>query len=382
MTAKLVRIALCTALALLTACAWLRPGSPAPVEEPAPSEAPLDTIRVKGDTLRGWLLRLGTASVEFETVYGEGTLEIAYDDVEELVAHGRYVIRHGETFETTQGPLLGFEGGEVLVGSEQELEEAAVDSVERVAVEEIKRAVREEDFDDSLLTRLRTRYNHWNADLDIGFVLEEGAVDKRKVNIGMDVERRLAPTRFTYELNYAFENQKKSEQPRATTKDELFSTARLEYEFSQRFRRAFVFGLLGGEWDKPRGVAARTFPAGGLGYRIFDSETLLLQLFGGFGWAFTDYKGAGDEDWAAGLLGGEVRWSLPRDAQASLGLFYMPKLENPGDGWLYRSRFLFTMPIWDPLTLRFRITDVNDNNPAPNIGNNKFTTTWGFGLRF
>lgn len=386
-----LRLALCAALLALPGCAhWFAPRDTP--EEIAQQDLPPDTIRVRGDVLRGRLVRLTAKTVEFETVYGEGTLSIKYEDVEELVAHGRYVIRHGDSYETAQGRLLGFDDGQVLVGSEQALEQEAVEEsgekaepaagVERVALESIKRAVREEDFDDSWLTRMRTRYSHWKADFDLGVALEEGAVDKQKVNIGLDVDRRKAPTWMRYEMLYAFENQKTTGEPRVKTKDEFFSTLRLEYDVWEEFPRLFAIGWGGGEWDKPRGIQARTFPAAGVGYRLFDSEKLLFQTFGGFGFVFQNFKGAGDQDWAAAMMGTDLRWQLPLEAELSMGLFYMPRIDEFTKDWLFRYRILFTMPIWDPVTLRFRVTEVNDANPSPDIGNNKVTTTLGIGLRF
>ena len=41
-----------------------------------------------------------------------------------------------------------------------------------------------------------------------------------------------------------------------------------------------------------------------------------------------------------------------------------------------------TVPIWDPLAFRATFININDNNPASDIGNNKFQTIMGLALRF
>ena len=58
------------------------------------------------------------------------------------------------------------------------------------------------------------------------------------------------------------------------------------------------------------------------------------------------------------------------------------RVPSPWDDYLFRWEANLTIPLVDPLALRLRITDVNDNNPSPDVGNNKFTTTLGLALRF
>jgi len=63
-------------------------------------------------------------------------------------------------------------------------------------------------------------------------------------------------------------------------------------------------------------------------------------------------------------------------------LLYYPGIPNPRDEWLFRWEANLTIPLVDPLALRFRINQVNDNNPSPDVGSNKWTTTLGLAVRF
>jgi hypothetical protein len=60
----------------------------------------------------------------------------------------------------------------------------------------------------------------------------------------------------------------------------------------------------------------------------------------------------------------------------------MPGLNDPGEERLFRFDFDFKLPIVDPVALLFRVTNVNDNNPDPEVGDNKFTTFMALSLDF
>jgi hypothetical protein len=66
----------------------------------------------------------------------------------------------------------------------------------------------------------------------------------------------------------------------------------------------------------------------------------------------------------------------------ALKILYMPGLDDAGRNWLFRSVGEFTIPIYAPLAFRFRVTDENDNNPDPSVGDNKFTMSFGLIFRF
>jgi len=60
---------------------------------------------------------------------------------------------------------------------------------------------------------------------------------------------------------------------------------------------------------------------------------------------------------------------------------YMPDIQDISGNWLWRTRGSLTIPILDPIALRLRIENVNDNVPSPDVGNNKFTTFLGVALK-
>lgn len=365
-----------THLASVRACALLAAlltSTLSGADAAASSEPFDDRLTVKGDTLRGRVVRLTTEVVEFRTVYGEGDLRIRYEDVEALETAGEYHVVRSDGVETI-GRIVGVEDGEILVGETPE-------TAEKVATQNIRGVASEEEFEESYLTRLRARFPHWSAEFDLAFDFEQGAVDKDKVRSRLRFERRLKPTRFIADIEYALDIQQKRDGPEITTKDEFFSGLRFDHDLP--VDKFFATGAVGYEFDTPRRIENRVFPTAGVGYRLFEREdTSFLAILGGFGWVYEDFDGFPDNDYAAALLGLEAEWLFPRDIRLRSVAMYMPSLTDISNDWLFRWELDLTVPIWDPIAMRFRMRNVNDDNPTPDVGNNKFTTILGFSLNF
>ena len=62
-------------------------------------------------------------------------------------------------------------------------------------------------------------------------------------------------------------------------------------------------------------------------------------------------------------------------------LNYTPEISS-GVQWLFRSEINIDLPISELLSLRWRVTNISDNNPAPNVGNNKTTTNVALSASF
>ena len=60
---------------------------------------------------------------------------------------------------------------------------------------------------------------------------------------------------------------------------------------------------------------------------------------------------------------------------------YTPAISGDSE-WLFRSELRFDFPVGELLALRFGITNVSDNNPSPDVGNNKTTTKLALALNF
>jgi hypothetical protein len=330
-----------------------------------------DEVMVYGQTLRGRIIRLESQGVVFETLYGTGSITIPYADIVEVKAHETYHIVYGDD-HVAIGRLLDIKQDRVLIG------ESATEIIQ-VPVEEIAVCLLEKDYQQSFWKRLKTNYRHWKAGLSLGIKYEQGAVDKRKIELGLNTTRRKRPTRFVFDIRYAFETQKTVDQPEETTKDEFNTFLLGEYDFYKNF---YLFIRPAAERDIPRLIKRRTYPAGGIGYRLVEKERSFLLLPIGLGYVDETFIGFGTNSYTAAFIGMEGSYEFVNGMILALKILYMPGLDDPSHNWLFRGVGEFTIPIYDPLALKIRVTDENDNNPDPAVGNNKFTTTLALIFRF
>jgi hypothetical protein len=342
----------------------------------AESEEPLDEITVKGQRLRGTVISLGSETIEFETIYGSGTLRIPLEHIEDIDTAVPMRVYFGESDETVAGRLVGVHDGLLVVGE---------DPTTQVSVDlaEIRYGIAQPRYEESFWRRLRSDFREWNVEFDLSLDFEQGALDKSKARISAEVARRRDPFRLRMQAAYAIDVQQLRDEPEQTTKDEFSGSILGEYDL---WRKLAVFGLMGGEFDIPRRVEARIFPTVGLGYRIFDSERATLQPKLGFGYVYEDFTDEGSNantnSYASGFIGldGSYRWEMGAELRGRFG--YWPGLTSPGKNWLFRSELTATVPIWDPLAFRATLININDNNPSPDTGNNKFQTIMGLALDF
>jgi putative salt-induced outer membrane protein YdiY len=215
--------------------------------------------------------------------------------------------------------------------------------------------------------------------LDAGWAFESSAVDEKKISLGFNAERRKSPTRLVGYLRYAFEPQRTVTTPDTTTKDELRGFLLGEYDLSGKW---FLFAYPAAEWDRLRGIKFRAYPGAGLGYRFVETEKALFQLQLGPGYVYEEFTDLGNNDYWAAFIGLEARYAFRTYFNTRLHMLYMPDIPDVNENWLYRAELEFAVPITQLMALKLRFTQVNDNNPSPDVGNNKLTSTLLLSLGF
>jgi len=330
-----------------------------------------DEVVVRGTTLRGRVVAIESEGLRFETIYGEGPILIPFDRLEALRTEGDYSVRYDKGKEA-RGLIWGIEDLHLIIGGD-------LASAERIPVGSIQSGTLVKDYKASFIQHLRTRYPHWKGSLDVGYKYESGAVDKKEIEVGLNVERRKEPTRLVFDFYYALETTKSEDKPEVKTKDEFRGMLLGEFDLGRKF---FLFALPAAEYDKPRGITIRTFPSGGIGYRFVESKKALLQLQVGVGYVYESFVNFGKNDYVCGHVGIEGRYDFRRGVTLAGRTMYLPGLRDPSEDWLWRTEVNFTVPLVDPLALKLKITYVNDDNPAPDVGDNKLTTSIGLALRF
>lgn len=338
-----------------------------------PVEKPNDLVTVHGQTIQGRVDRLGPRGVEFTTIHGEGRITIAYDDLEDIVSQNTFLVFHGKK-QLARGWLLGIVEGKLLVGVD-------TDHARRVPLNEIETGISQENYDSSFWTRMRTRITPWRGSFNIGYGFEEGGVDKNKIDLGLNLERREKPTRFIFDLIYRYEIQKTGDQPGVTTKNDLVTFLQAQYDVKDP---VFIFIRPAYEFDKPRNINYRWYPAGGFGYRIFEDpiKQTLIQITAGIGFVDEDFGYFGTNSFVSYYLGARGSYEFGRGVIIAADILLMPGIEDPGTDQLFRVRFDFTVPVFDPLAIKLRVTDVKDNNPTPEVGDNKMVISFALAFVF
>ena len=337
----------------------------------AASQVSAGEVSVHGEVLQGKAVGVTAEGVQFETIYGKGAILIPYADIERLESEARFVVLYGDTGEA-RGRLLGASEGELLVG---EVPETAA----RIATGEIFRSFGEQEFEDSGIEALRSRYRFWRGNLDFGFAATKATDDTGSMDVGLQVERRKDPTRLLLTGGYRYTVQEKQDEPKDTIENEVRGLLRGEYNVTQRL---FVFGSATAEYDEIESLSIRTVPKGGLGYRIWQSPKGFWSGDVGFAYVYQRFFGGDTEDYPAVSFGSEIEYLLPYDMKFTALGEYLPSVEEWTGNYLLRGTAALAVPMLSWMDLKFTVFDEYNNRPAEDAKRNRLTFTAGLSLVF
>ena len=97
---------------------------------------------------------------------------------------------------------------------------------------------------------------------------------------------------------------------------------------------------------------------------------------------YENFEGFGTNSYFSWYFGVGGRYDFGKGIYLDVDLLYMPSIDPFADDWLFRSFVDFTVPLFDPIALKLLLANVNDDNPSPDVGNNKFTATMALSLEF
>ena len=155
-------------------------------------------VFIKDQDLEGSVVGVTAEGVEFETIYGKGTIVIPWADVKRIRSDKEFFILHAEA-DTVVGRIWGLEDGRLLVG--ESFETAA-----RIPVEQILRSITRQQYDTSRLDRLRVRYRYWTANFDLAFGFTDATTDTTSLSTALELRRQKKPTDFFFGAYYFFQN--------------------------------------------------------------------------------------------------------------------------------------------------------------------------------
>jgi hypothetical protein len=342
---------------------------------PEPKKVKTDTITVKGAVLQGQVVELNSEYLKFSLIYGSGSIRINYADIEQLMTEHEYHIFYKG--KETSGKIVGIKDHTWLIIRHGNVEEL-------IKIEHIDRFLLSVKEKDSLSNRMHNLFPYTRGNIDIGMEYESGSNVKHKLSIATHIVHKVTKHRTVFDVSYAYEETDTVNTAKTLNKSEWVLFGEHDYYYD---KKNFFFVQLGYDYDKPRGIKGRIYPALGGGHRFEKSRHTWLQLKLGVSnitekFFPYDVNGTtvenGSNSYGAVYLGADARYAIEKiwllgKLQFSGQLFYMPGFENPDENWLLRAKGNIALPIGETLALRFVLNYVNDNNPTPSIGNNKLT---------
>jgi len=341
----------------------------------------------KGDTIHGHVADLNSDGVVFEPAQGKGQIAVKWPDVQSITTDGPYTVLHGDEGQV-RGKILGFEGGNLLVGAEPA-------TAERIDVGTLFHAYDESKANGSWVERMRSRMRFWKASLDAGAAYTDGTDDSTSGFAGFLIERRKTPTRLLLEGSTRYAAQNKSDKPREVTENTSFLFGRGELDLTEHW---YTYLSSRFTHDNQLHLALRAEPRGGAGYYWLKSKTANFSTDVGVAWIYEDFFGHETVFDSTGAVASRSRrgsndyWSIAFGAQAdavlSYGILwrarvdYLPAVDDWQHDYLARAETSFDMPLLDWLAFKIAFADEYDNTPAPGAQRNKFASTAGFSIHF
>ena len=328
-------------------------------------------IITKNNALEGSVVGVTKEGVEFQTIYGKGTIVIQWSDVDSIRSDKEFLILYGEDEEVV-GRIWSLENGNLMVGQDSA-------SAAPIPVDQIYRSFTRDQYEQSWLERLRARYRYWTANFDLAFGYTDSTTDTANFSTALELRRKKKPYNFFFGGYYWFRSTKESGENRVTDENRALGRTRLDRDLSER---TFAFGQVSAEYDEVQNLSLRTDPTVGLGYRFVNREKLMIAGRSGPGYMYQRYFGGGTENYFTIFFGGDLEAALPHGSKFKLNVEYLPEIADFQDNYLIRTFANWTWPIIDWMDFKIAAVNIYNSQPDEDTEHNSFTITGGLSFRF
>ena len=328
-------------------------------------------VFTKGQELQGSVVGVSTDGVQFETIYGQGSIVIPWTDVEHIRSDKEFFILLKEA-DILVGRIWGLDDGRLLIGKDFE-------TAVRIPVEQILRSITREQYDTSRLERLRVRYRYWTANVDLSFGFTEATTDTTSLSTALELRRKKKPTEFFFGGYYFFRTSKESGKSRVTDENRLFGRTRLDRDLTDRL---FAIAQITAEYDEIQNLSLRAVPVVAAGYRFVDSEKFTISGRSGPGYVYQRYFGGDTDNFFTITFGGDLEAELPYGSKLRWSADYLPEVTDWQGNYLIRTSADWTMPINGWLDFKIAVFEIYNNRSPEDTDRSTFTTTAGLSFRF
>jgi hypothetical protein len=328
-------------------------------------------VVVKGQALEGSVEGVTAEGMEFQTIYGKGSIVIPWADVDSLTSDKEFLVLISEDGEVS-GRIWGIDGEQLLIGKDPP-------SAKPIAVNQIFRSITQEQYEKSRLEAMRVRYRYWKGYFDLGFSYTDATTDVFQFSTGLGVRRKKKPTDFTFDAFYRYGTTKQEGQDRILNDNIAYGRARLDYDITDRL---FGFGLASAEYNEVQQLRIRSDPTVGLGYRFINRDNLSISGRSGLGYVYQKFFDGMSDGYFTILFGGDLEATLPYNSRLKWSAEYLPAIDDWAENYLIRTALDWTMPISGWLDFKLSLFDVYNSRPAPGTQPNSFTSIIGISFRF
>lgn len=335
-------------------------------------EGKTDIVVVKDSRLEGQVVGLTSESLRFELIYGRGSILISFADIDELrTQHSYHIFYDGKELI---GKIVGIEDHKWLI-----VKDGA--NTELIEIKTIDRFVLSTEEDSSATNYFRNLFPYITGNLDVALELENNTPSTTELDLSTRLEYQKKRNRVIVKGEYQYDTKKADGESKQTTKDEYaFNAQYNHYTSAQRDEFQFLAG--GAEHDGLRHIDHLYYGALGLGHRFSMDRKRYIELQGGVGGVISEYDNYPNETYGALYAGFDFLYTFSNGIFWRGSMLYMPSIAYARQTWLFRANTSLTFPLSQMLALKVSLTDVDDNNPSPDIGNNKITTDFGMSLLF
>lgn len=145
-------------------------------------------------------------------------------------------------------------------------------------------------------------FDNWHGEGQLGASHSSGNSNSTGLSAG------LALTREGLDWTYKFRGRADYQRSNGrTTTEKFLADVEPQYRIDER---SYAFGLARYERDRFQGYSARWSASGGLGYRLFDSKILSLEVNAGPAFRQTQFVGGGSNSQIRALAGLDFGWQL------------------------------------------------------------------------
>jgi len=335
-----------------------------------------DEVTSKGTVLRGKVLSFSSSGVEFETVYGAGTISIPWKNIEAIKTEGPFQVLYGKDKEI-DAQVQGLTDGKLLIGE-------SAQTVIPVEMAKIRSGRPIGPAGISFADRMRSRWRFWNGSFTLGFNLSKSTDDTTGLLVALKLRRTEGPTRFFLESRYSYDTEKLSGEKQTTTENELLVFMRFEYDLS---RRLYSFVSIDAQHDKVNSLTIRSVPKAGIGYKVWEkkndeTKVNLLQVETGGAWVYERYSTGFTDKYFSIPFGALGHFYLPYDSRFDFRMDYLPAFNDWFNNYLIRGEASLSRPLLKFINVVASVIDLYDSTPAEGTSKNDLLFTLGVQLDF